>query len=311
MTLLLGSLQVGLIYGLMALGVYLSFRVLNVPDLSAEGTFTFGLAVSAALTVAGHPALGIPLGMLAGALGGAVTGLLQTKVGVHPILAGILTMSGLYSIDLLVLGSGSNLSLVGMDTLFRLGYGLLPGLDKDVVKLLISALFTLGGAGLLALFFKTHVGLCIRATGDNEAMVRASSIDVHITKILALAISNGCIGLSGALLAQYQGFADINSGVGIVAVGLASVIIGEGLLGRRGVAWGLLTTVAGSLLYRLMIALALKSSLFPAYFLKLISAVIVAVALAVPVCREGLRWYAIKRAGLKRSWSREEGERDA
>ena len=299
MTLVMGSLQLGLIYGMLAVGVYIAFRVLGIPDLSAEGTFTFGLAVSAALTVAGHPLLGVLLGFLAGCLGGAVTGVLQTKLQIHPILAGILTMSGLYSVNLAVMGSSSNLSLVGLDTLFRMSFDLFSSMDKEIVKLLLPALFCLVLVVLLALFFKTHEGLCIRATGDSEEMVRASSINVDVIKILALSISNGCIGLSGAVLAQYQGFADISSGIGIVAVGLASVIIGEGLFGRRGVTWGLSATVAGSVIYRLMIALALKTNLFPAYFLKIVSAVIVAAALSVPVFKRMLIRRKTKREGLR------------
>lgn len=299
MTLVMGSLQLGLIYGMLAVGVYIAFRILGIPDLSTEGTFTFGLAVSAALTVAGHPLLGVLLGFLAGCLGGAVTGVLQTKLQIHPILAGILTMSGLYSVNLAVMGSSSNLSLVGLDTLFRMSFDLFSSMDKEIVKLLLPALFCLVLVVLLALFFKTHEGLCIRATGDNEEMVRASSINVDVIKILALSISNGCIGLSGAVLAQYQGFADISSGIGIVAVGLASVIIGEGLFGRRGVTWGLSATVAGSVIYRLMIALALKTNLFPAYFLKIVSAVIVAAALSVPAFKRMLIRRKIKREGLR------------
>ena len=299
MTLVMGSLQLGLIYGMLAVGVYIAFRILGIPDLSAEGTFTFGLAVSAALTVAGHPLLGVLLGFLAGCLGGAVTGVLQTKLQIHPILAGILTMSGLYSVNLAVMGSSSNLSLVGLDTLFRMSFDLFSSMDKEIVKLLLPALFCLVLVVLLALFFKTHEGLCIRATGDNEEMVRASSINVDVIKILTLSISNGCIGLSGAVLAQYQGFADISSGIGIVAVGLASVIIGEGLFGRRGVTWGLSATVAGSVIYRLMIALALKTNLFPAYFLKIVSAVIVAAALSVPAFKRMLIRRKIKREGLR------------
>ena len=189
MTLVMGSLQLGLIYGMLAVGVYIAFRILGIPDLSAEGTFTFGLAVSAALTVAGHPLLGVLLGFLAGCLGGAVTGVLQTKLQIHPILAGILTMSGLYSVNLAVMGSSSNLSLVGLDTLFHMSFDLFSSMDKEIVKLLLPALFCLVLVVLLALFFKTHEGLCIRATGDNEEMVRASSINVDVIKILALSIS--------------------------------------------------------------------------------------------------------------------------
>ncbi len=306
MTLIIGSLQLGCIYGLLAIGVYIAFRILDIPDLSAEGTFTFGLAVSAALTAKGLPLLGIPMGFFAGCLGGAITGFFQTKLRIHPILAGILTMSGLYSVNLAIMGSSSNISLVGLDTLFRMVFALFPGVDKEILKLVLALLFCAVTAAILAFFFKTHIGLCIRAAGDNEDMVRASSINVDTTKILALSIGNGCIGLSGALLAQYQGFADISSGIGIVAVGLASVIIGERLFGQRGVTWGLAVTIAGSVAYRLIIALALKTNLFPAYFLKIVSAVIVAAALAVPAIKEMLARRKIKKEGLRNAvypWS--------
>lgn len=284
MTLVMGSLQLGLIYGMLAVGVYIAFRVLGIPDLSAEGTFTFGLAVSAALTVAGHPLLGVLLGFLAGCLGGAVTGVLQTKLQIHPILAGILTMSGLYSVNLAVMGSSSNLSLVGLDTLFRMSFDLFSSMDKEIVKLLLPALFCLVLVVLLALFFKTHEGLCIRATGDNEEMVRASSINVDVIKILALSISNGCIGLSGAVLAQYQRSADINLGTGMVVIGLASLIIGETLFGRGGMWVKAVAAVAGSVIYRFIIALALRANV-PSECLKLISAVIVALAIAAPALK--------------------------
>ncbi len=299
MTLIVGSVQLGLLYGLLAMGVFISFRILNVPDLSAEGTFTFGLAVSAALCAKGRPVLGIICGIFAGCFGGAVTGFLQTKLGIHPILAGILTMSGLYSVNLATMGSSSNISLVGLDTVFRLACDLVPNISKDAVKLILAAVFCAATALFLSLFFKTHLGLCVRATGDNEDMVRASSINVDFIKILALSISNGCIGLSGALLAQYQGFADISSGIGIVAVGLASVIIGERILGSRGVTLSLLAAVAGSVLYRLIIALAMKTNLFPAYFLKIVSAIIVAVALSVPEVKRAVRRRKIKKEAAR------------
>lgn len=285
MTLFLGSLQLGLLYGLLGLGVYIAFRVLNIPDLTVDGSFILGMAVCATCTVGGHPYLGLLLALPAGALAGCVTGLLQTKVGIHPILSGILTMSGLYSVNLFVMGATSNLSLLGKDTLFSRALELLPALGKDGSKLLVSLLAAALCAGALIWFFRTQLGLSIRGTGDNEAMVRASSINVDRTKIIALALSNGMVALSGALITQYQGFADINSGPGTVVVGLASVIIGEVLCGRRGVTVGLCSAVAGSVLYRLLVALALKSPFFPAYMLKLVSAVIVTLALALPVIK--------------------------
>lgn len=295
MTLLSGSLQLGLIYGLLAIGVFISFRILNIPDLTAEGSFTFGLAVSARLTLLGHPYLGIAAAIAAGAFAGCITGIFQTKLFIHPVLAGILTMSGLYSVNLLIMGSSSNLSLIGSNTVFKIITDAFPFFTKEGVKLLIPLAVVLIATILIALFFKTRIGLCIRATGNNEDMVRASSIDVDATKILALAVANGCIALSGALISQYQGFADINSGVGIIVVGLASVIIGE-LVCRKGhVTAGLIAAVIGSVIYRYIIALALKYSPFPAYALKLVSACIVAVALSIPAIKYQSELQKIKK----------------
>lgn len=284
MSLLIGSLQLGFLYGIMALGIYITFRILNIPDLTTEGSFTLGLAVSGMMTISGHPWLGILMAALAGAAAGAVTGILQTKLGIHAVLAGILTMSGLYTVNLMILGSRSNLSLIGSDTLFKQIQELFS-VDKDAAYLIIAVLAAvLFAAGLIA-FFRTHLGLCIRATGDNEDMVSASSIDVHAMKIIALAVSNACVAVSGGLIAQYQGFADISSGTGMLVVGLASVIIGEVFTGKRSLAVGLCSSVLGSIVYRFIIALAMKSPIFPAYALKLVSAVIVAAALAIPVIR--------------------------
>lgn len=278
MTLLLGSLQLGLLYGILGLGIYISFRILSIPDLTTEGSFAFGLAVSAAVTAAGHPILALPAAVAAGVAAGAVTGLLQTKLLIHPILSGIITMSGLYSINLFVLGGASNLSLVRTDTIFKL----VPFLEKDQAMTVLSLLAALVCLALLILFFKTHLGMCIRAVGDNEDMVRASSINTDGCKILAFCISNGLIALSGGLIAQYQGYADISSSTGILVVGLASVIIGEAIFGRRSVAAGFVSALCGSIIYRCIIALATRYSPLPAYMLKLVSAVIVGLALAIP-----------------------------
>ena len=282
MKLLIGSLQLGLLYGILALGIYISFRILSIPDLTTEGSFAFGLSVSAAVTAAGHPVLAVFAALLAGALAGSVTGLLQTRFKIHPILSGIITMSGLYSINLAVLGGSPNLSLVRAATLFKL----IPFLSKNdamtALPIAAALLFLL----LVILFFHTHIGMCIRAVGDNEDMVRASSIHTGGCKIIAFCVSNGLIALSGALIAQYQGYADISSSTGILVVGLASVIIGEAVFGRRGVTVGFLSSVVGSLLYRYIIALATRYSPLPAHMLRIVSALIVALALALPAFRE-------------------------
>ena len=282
MTLLIGSLQLGLLYGIMVLGIYISFRILNIPDLTAEGSFTFGLSAAAVCSTAGHPFLAAALAVCAGASAGFVTGIFQTKLQIHPVLAGILTMSGLYSINMAVLGGTPNRTLIGKETLFSLAAEALPMLEKEAVRLILAALITVLVTILLAFFFQTQLGLCIRATGDNADMVKASSINVNATRCIALAISNGLIGLCGGLIAQYQSFADINSGSGILVVGLASVIIGETFLGKRNVTVGLCSAVFGSVIYRYIIAAATKADWFPAYLLKLVSAVIVALALAIP-----------------------------
>jgi putative ABC transport system permease protein len=295
MTLLIGSVQLGLIYGLLALGIYISFRILNIPDLTADGSFTLGLSVSAAMTVTGHPFLGILLGLIAGAAAGSVTGILQTKLGIHPILAGILTMSGLYSVNLYILGSRSNLSLIGSDTVFSRMIDSVSMMDKEQVKTFIPLMFCIVAAGFLIYFFKTHLGLCIRATGNNEDMVRTSSINVDAMKITAMGVSNACVALSGAVLAQYQGYADISSGIGILVVGLASAIIGEAVIGRRSVTLGLLSAIFGSLIYRFIIATALSSNIFPAYALRIASAVIVVIALSIPVAKNQIQLNGMRK----------------
>lgn len=298
MSFIFGTLQLGLIYGLLAVGIYISFRVLNIPDLTAEGSFTFGLAVSSVMAAGGHSWLGILCAALAGAAAGAVTALLQTRLKIHPVLAGILTMSGLYSINMYVMGERANVTLIGCDTIFTWFTGLFPSADKNVLKLIIAAAAAVIGAAFAILFFRTHLGLCVRAAGDNETMVRASSINVDRVKLIALVVSNAYIALCGGIIAQYQSFADINSGVGILVVGLASVIIGEVIVGRRGVTAGVISAVAGSLAYRIIIALATRYTLLPAYMLKLISAVIVAAALSVPAIKQSISLYKTKRGGV-------------
>ncbi|MDR3200852.1 MAG: ABC transporter permease [Spirochaetales bacterium] len=277
-----GSLQLGFIYSLLALGVFISFRVMNIPDLTADGSFTLGLAVSAVLCIAGHPFAALVLGMLAGALAGTVTGLLQTKAGIHPILAGILTMTGLYSINLSVMSGSPNLSLIGMPTIFAFAQGAFPGVERNILRLAITFILAAVCVAGLIWFFKTGAGLRIRAAGNNEKMARASSINAEAVRVAAITLANAFIGLSGAVLAQYQGYADINSGAGIVIVGLASVILGEIFPRRAGAGRGLIFAAAGALIYRLLIALVLHFNFFPAYMLRFVSAVIVALALASP-----------------------------
>ncbi len=301
MTLFIGSLQLGFLYSIMVMGIYISFRILNIPDLTTEGSFTFGLAFSTICAAAGHPIVGLAAALAAGAVAGVVTGLLQTGLNIHPVLAGILTMSGLYSINLFVMGGASNVTLLNSPTVFNLFQEAFPAIGKEGGRLIVSIVMTVIVLVILALFFKTSLGLSIRATGDNADMVKASSINVNMVKCVALAVSNGCIGLSGGLIAQYQSFADINSGVGILVVGLASVIIGEAFLRKRSVTVGFASAILGSIVYRYIIAIATKSSFFPAYMLKLVSAIIVTLALALPAIKVMSGEWRLKRRGLAQS----------
>ena len=293
----LGAIQLGLIYALLALGVTITFRVMNTPDLTVDGSFTLGLAVSAMMASNGHPALGIGLAFLCGGLAGAVTGALYTKGGVHPILAGILTMTGLYSINLFVMGASPNVSLIGKATLFTTISGVFAGVDKQVVTLIFLIAACAVCVSALAAFFKTGLGLQIRATGNNHVMVSASSIDGDAMRILAVGIANAFAALAGAVLSQYQGYADINAGSGVIVIGLASVIIGEVLMRRKGLTLALASAVIGSVIYRLIIALALHLDFFPAYMLKLVSAIIVAITLSVPTIRRKMQDAHRKREG--------------
>lgn len=298
MTLFIGSLQLGLIYGFLAIGIYISFRIMNIPDLTAEGSFTFGLVVAAVFADLGHPILGIVLALAAGALAGVVTGALNVYLRIPAILAGILTMSGLYSVNLLTMDSKANLTLIGVDTIFSLTAPIFGG-DLDLAKTLVNLVLVALAVFLIYTFFKTRIGFSIRATGDNEYMVRASSINIGVTKILALALSNAIIALSGGILAQYQQFADISSGVGMLVVGLASVIIGEAFLGQRGILCGLCAAVLGSIIYRLLIALAYQTNIFPSAAFRLISAVIVTIALAIPAIKQLLDMQRKRKENLR------------
>ena len=279
------ALELGFIYALVALALFLSFRVLNIADMTTDGAFTLSCAVSATFAVAGHPLLGIPAAMLAGACAGGVTAFLQTKLNIPSILAGIITNTGLYTVNLAVMGFSSNVNMMRADTLFSL---LQPVLGKTFGKIIPVALIALLTGLLLALFLKTRIGLSIRATGDNPDMVRASSINTGFTVTVGLCISNSLTALSGAVLAQYQKTADINLGTGMVIIGLASLIIGETLM-PKGKTWvKILGAIAGSVVYRFIIAIALRLDL-PSECLKLISAVIVALAIGLPAIQAGLK----------------------
>ena len=292
---ILGTLQLGFIYAILALGIFITFRAMNTPDLTVDGSFTLGLAVSAVLAMGGHPLLGLGAGFICGMAAGALTGLLQTKARIHPLLAGILTMSGLYSVNLAVMGGSPNLSLLQSTTIFTVLRRAFPQVPKDYVLLISVVFLSLLCVTVLAWFFRTGIGLALRATGNNAAMVRASSINSDGMRVLAIALANGFVGLAGAVLTQYQNYADINAGLGVIVVGLASVIIGEVVIRKRSILGGLLAAAMGAVIYRLLIALALYLDFFPAYMLRLVSAVIVTITLAIPQIRELISEARIRR----------------
>ena len=293
----LSALELGCIYALVAMALFLSFRVLNIADMTTDGAFTLGCAVSATMAVAGHPVLGLFAAMLAGSAAGFVTSLLQTRLGVPSILAGIITNTGLYTVNLAVMGFSSNVPMLKTNTIFTM---LEDALGENLpTKLLLVALIAAIACALLILFLGTRLGLSIRATGDNPDMVRASSINTAFTITVGLCIANALTALSGAVLAQYQRSADINLGTGMVVIGLASLIIGETLFGRGGLWTRAVAAVAGSIIYRFIIALAMRANL-PSEALKLISAIIVVLAISAPAIKKGVAFQRRRHAAMHR-----------
>ncbi len=293
---LIGAVELGLIYALLALGIFVSYRVLNIADLTVDGSFTTGAAVCAVFTARGNPGLGIVLAVLASAAAGLCSALLQTKLRVQPILAGILTMTALYSINLRIMGGKANVALLRIPTIFTLSGKLMGG--EGVSKMVLPLVATIFVAAALILFFRTQLGLSIRATGDNEEMVRSSSINSNFTKTVGLCLANALVGLSGAMVAQFQGFADISMGIGMVVVALASLIIGEAIFGRKSVGWNIGAVIVGAVIYRIILALVL-SLRFNASDLKLLSALLVAAAISYPALKNALSVYRLKKAGEK------------
>ena len=280
-TVVTSALELGFIYALVALALFLSFRILNIADMTTDGSFTLGCAVSATIAVAGHPWLALPAAMAAGAAAGSITAMLQTKCRVPSILAGIITNTGLYTVNLAVMGFSSNVNMLRTTTIFT-------ALGAQM-KIIPAAAISLTAAVLIVLFLNTRLGLSIRATGDNPDMVRASSINTGFTITVGLCISNALTALSGAVLAQYQKTADINLGTGMVIIGLASLIIGETIFRTRSLWFRALGAVVGCIVYRFIIAIALRLDI-PSECLKLVSAVIVALAIALPnIKKKGAR----------------------
>lgn len=284
------ALELGFLYALIAMALFLSYRILDIADLTTDGCFVLGAAVSVTVTAAGHPILAIFAAMLAGACAGFVTAFLQTKLGVPSILAGIITNTGLYTVNLMAMGWKSNQSLLGGRTVFTMLRD--RGIGGDWYELLLAASVTILAGLLLVLFLGTRMGLSIRATGDNPDMVRASSLNPSFTITVGLCLANVLTALSGAVVGQYQKTVDINSGTGIVVIGLACLIIGETLLGRRSVKKGVIAAILGSIVYRFIYAIVFYTKIVPVECLKLLTAVIVALTIASPSIR---RWFAFQK----------------
>ncbi|MBD8032673.1 MULTISPECIES: ABC transporter permease [Solibacillus] len=307
-TALFGSVEQGIIYAIMALGVYLTFRVLDFPDLTVDGSFVTGAGTAAMMIVLGYnPILATLVATVAGFIAGCMTGILHTKGKINPLLAGILMMIALYSINLRIMGLSSdtgvtrpNIPLLNSETIFSTFGNFWSGLGIDSV--ISNALKSMGLAtvpttwGILALmivvtfiiklivdwFLKTEVGLAIRATGDNKRMIRSFSANTDSLVILGLGISNGMVALSGALIAQYTKFADVGLGIGMIVVGLASVIIGEAIFGTKSIVRVTFAVIAGAIIYRMIYALALRVKWLDSGDMKLITAFIVILALVIP-----------------------------
>ena len=284
----IGAIELGLIYAVMGMGVYLSFRVLNIPDLTIDGSFTCGCAAGAVCTMASHPYLGMGAAFVCGMLCGLVTGILITRFRIQPILSGILTMTALYSVNLRIQGGKPNISMFGQKTIFTEIQDLL-GKDAGSIVMIIFILAVV--CFVLYLFLNTQLGLSMRAIGSNEAMVRASSINADQMKVIGLALANGIIAFAGALLAQYQGFADVSSSSGKMVLGLASIIVGEAFFGHRTIIRSITSVIVGSLIYRFLLTFALQFGL-NASDLNLFSAALVALSISLPYMKKRRKNYA-------------------
>ena len=282
----LSSASQGVLWALLAIGVFLTFRILDIADLTAEGSFPLGAGIAAVSITNGlSPIVACLLGFLGGAAAGLVSGLLHTKLKIPALLAGIITMTGLYSITSRIMGA-PNLSLLGQKTVFTWAESL--GVSKENAVLIAGLLVALIVVTLLVLFLRTETGLAIRATGDNLAMSEANGINTDTMKIIGYMISNGCIALSGSLLAQNNGFADLNSGIGTIVIGLASIIIAEVLFRNQPLLLRLLTIILGAVIYRFILALVFELNVQPSDS-KLASALVLVICLSFPQIQQKLK----------------------
>lgn len=281
------ALQLGCVYSFVALALFLSYRILDIADLTTDGCFVLGMAVSVSCCAGGHSFAGVILGMIAGGCAGCVTAILQTRLGVPSILAGIVTNTGLYTINLMAMGWSSNISLLKNETIFSLFKKTNTGGAWNAI--ILAGMIALCAMVLMKWFLSTRLGLSIRATGDNRDMVSASSINPRFTILVGLVVANMFTGLSGALAGQLQKSADINAGSGIVTIGLATLIIGETLIqGRKSIGRNICACLVGNIVYRCIYAFVLQTHIIPVEGLKLMTAIIVALAIAAPYIKENL-----------------------
>ncbi|WCK55839.1 ABC transporter permease [Aneurinibacillus sp. Ricciae_BoGa-3] len=288
MVVILGSIESGLIFAILALGVYLTFRILDFPDLTVDGSFATGGALAATMISGGvSPFVSTISAIGIGLVVGAVTGVLHTKGKINPLLAGILSMIALYSINLRIMQGKANIPLLGQDTIISQIQDKLASMGNFslVVSLAIIVLII---KFIIDWFLHTEIGLSIRATGNNPRMIRSFSANTDTTIIVGLSLSNGLVALSGAIYAQYQGFADISMGIGMIIIGLASVIIGEAIFGDRSIVRATFAVIGGAIIYRLVVALAMREGLAPTD-MKLMTALIVIAALIMPKITSGIR----------------------
>ena len=282
------ALELGLICSLTVLALFLSYTMLNVCDLSTDGCFTLGAAVGAAVALAGHPWLSLGAAMIAGICSGFIVAILQTRMGVNSLLAGIIVNTALYSINIAVMGGSSLLNLNKTDTVFSLLKSALSGTPfAGGYKLIVSGAAVLLALVFITLFLRTRLGLAIRATGNNPDMVRSSSVNPAFTTTVGLCTANALTGLSGCLMAQSQKAVDINLGTGMVTIALASLLIGGTVMGRGGVFKRAVGVVLGSVIFRLVYTVALRLNM-PAFMLKLVSSVIVVLAISIPYLKTRL-----------------------
>ncbi|CZQ86591.1 putative ABC transport system permease protein [Trichococcus flocculiformis] len=292
MNMIISAVSQGLLWSILALGLFVSFRILDLADMTTEGSFPLGAAVAVqAITLGANPYIAIIFAIIAGSSAGLITGFLITKLQIPSLLAGILTMTGLYSINLRVMGR-ANISLLGKDTIFTVFQNMnLPRhFDTITLGLLVVVLII----GLYVIFFKTEFGQAVIATGDNEAMARSLGISTNTMKIVGLMISNGIVALAGSIIAQDNGYADISMGIGTIVIGLASIIIGEVLFTNVSFKMRLVCLMLGSVLYRLIMVMVLEAGMNPNDF-KLISAVLLTFFLALPKIKETYYMYSLRK----------------